>query len=86
MKIELIYASHNPLRVTVNANEGMTIGDVIEHSGILQMCPDVDLKRDKVGIYGRFTKLDSLIQDGDRIEIYRKITRIIDDDDDEDDD
>jgi putative ubiquitin-RnfH superfamily antitoxin RatB of RatAB toxin-antitoxin module len=31
-------------------------------------------ERQKVGIFGKVTKLDSKVTEGDRVEIYREIT------------
>ena len=86
MKIGLIYAGEKPLTLSCDADEGVTVGELIEQSGILQMCQDIDLKRNKVGIYGKLTKLDNTLKNGDRVEIYRKVTRVIDEDDDDEDD
>lgn len=68
--------------------------EAIKHSGILERFPEIDLASQKVGIFGKMVKLDSLIQPGDRIEIYRPIIadlktvkrRKLKDDDDEDED
>ena len=57
----------------------------IEQSGLLRFCPDLDLQQQKVGVFGKFVKLDSPLQDGDRVEIYQRITRVLDDDDDDED-
>ena len=51
-----------------------TVGDAIERSGILQQFPEIDLETQKVGIFGKVVKLDALLAEGDRIEIYRPIT------------
>ncbi len=86
MRIGLVYAGEKQVMLNCNVEADSTVEQVIEKSGILNMCQDIDLKKQRVGIYGRFVKLDSTIKEGDRIEIYRKITRVLDDDDDEDDD
>jgi hypothetical protein len=51
-----------------------TVRAAIEHSGILGQFPEIDLQRQKVGIFGKLIKLDALIEDGARVEIYREIT------------
>lgn len=71
-------------RLTVD--DGATVEEVIQHSGILSDFPDIDLKRQKIGIYGKFVKLTASLTEGDRVEIYRGITRVLDEDDDDDDD
>ena len=85
MKIGVVYAgSQQTLLNCVLENEA-TVAEAIEHSGILALYPEINLKTHKVGIYGRLVKLDAPLKEGDRIEIYRKITRVLDDDDDDDD-
>jgi len=54
--------------------DGSTVREAIEHSGLLQQYPDVDLDSQRVGIFGKFAKLDANVKDGDRVEIYRPIT------------
>ena len=51
-----------------------TVQTAIDRSGILARCPQVDLKKNKVGIFGKITKLNALLSDGDRVEIYRPFT------------
>jgi putative ubiquitin-RnfH superfamily antitoxin RatB of RatAB toxin-antitoxin module len=51
-----------------------TVEQVIAHSGILRQFPEIDLKRQKVGIFGKLSKLQTPVSDGDRVEIYREIT------------
>lgn len=86
MRVGLIYAGDPQVQLSCKADEGATVESVITQSGILQMCHDIDLDSQRVGVYGRFVKLDSVINDGDRIEIYRKVVRQSDDDDDDDED
>ncbi len=54
--------------------DGSTVREAIEYSGILKQFPDVDLENQAVGIFGKLTKLDAKVTDGDRVEIYRPIT------------
>ncbi|MGR8929859.1 MAG: RnfH family protein [Gammaproteobacteria bacterium] len=51
-----------------------TVQQAIELSGVLRQYPYIDLSSQKVGIFGKITKLDAPIKEGDRIEIYRQIT------------
>ena len=51
-----------------------TVLEAIEHSGLLEQFPDIDLEKQKVGIFGKITKLDAKIEEGARVEIYREIT------------
>ena len=54
--------------------DGSTLREAIEHSGLLRQYPDIDLNTQRVGIFGKLSKLDAPINDGDRVEIYRPIT------------
>ena len=54
--------------------DGSTVREAIEHSDLLQQYPDADLDSQRVGIFGKFAKLDANVKDGDRVEIYRPIT------------
>ena len=42
-------------------------------SGILARHPDIDLRVDRLGIWGRPATLDALLREGDRVEIYRPL-------------
>ncbi|AKH21678.1 RnfH family protein [Sedimenticola thiotaurini] len=53
---------------------GSTVRQAIEHSGMLRQFPEIDLEKQKVGVFGKVTKLDSPVEEGVRIEIYRPIT------------
>mgnify|MGYP001579199364 CR=1 FL=1 len=51
-----------------------TVAESIEASGLLSEFPEIDLARNKVGIFGRLAPHDTSVQEGDRIEIYRPLT------------
>lgn len=58
-------------RVTLDA--GSTVEQAIIASGIMSLRDDIDLSQNKVGIYSRTVKLQDVLQDGDRVEIYRPL-------------
>ena len=75
MKIGIAYAlPKRQVWFDVEIPEGGTIQDAINKSGILKQFPDIDLEKQKVGIYSKLSKLDTVLADGDRVEIYRPIT------------
>ena len=87
MQISVVYAGEAAQAwIELSVEDTCTIEQAIEQSGILMQFPEIILKRAKVGVYGKFSKLDASIEDGDRVEIYRPITRVLDEDDDDDDD
>lgn len=51
-----------------------TVEQAIVLSGLLTRYPEIDLNKQKVGIFGKLAKLDTVVQEGDRVEIYRQIT------------
>lgn len=57
----------------VTLEEGATVEQAIQASGLLALRDDIDLGKNKVGIYSRPAKLDDVVHDGDRVEIYRPL-------------
>lgn len=82
MKVSIAYASEQIWR-SLDIHDEATVEDLILSSGLIEQFP-IDLKKQKVGIYGKFTKLDTKLQEGDRVEIYQPITRVLDDEAEED--
>jgi len=57
----------------VTLEEGATVEQAIHASGLLALRTDIDLAKNKVGIYSRPVKLTDVLSDGDRVEIYRPL-------------
>ena len=75
MKIGIAYAlPQRQVWFDVELQDGATIQDAINRSGILKQFPEIDLEKQKVGIFSKISKLDTVLNDGDRVEIYRPIT------------
>lgn len=75
MKIAIAYAvPGRQVLMSHDVPEGTTIQAAIESSGILEQLPQVDLQKNKVGIYGKAKPLDTVLAAGDRIEIYFPVT------------
>lgn len=51
----------------------ITIQNAIVQSGVLEKYTEIDLRQNKVGIFSRTTKLTDMVENGDRIEIYRPL-------------
>ncbi|ELR66112.1 UPF0125 protein yfjF [Photobacterium marinum] len=72
--VEVVYALPHVQRVIKLAITPDTkVQEIIEQSGVLEMYPEIDLKKNKVGVYSRNVRLDAMVHDGDRIEIYRPL-------------
>jgi len=50
-----------------------TLEGAIRTSGILEQFPDIDLGKNKVGVFGKPGKLSDALHPGDRVEIYRPL-------------
>ena len=75
MKVGVVYATAaRQSWLTVDVPEGTTVQQTIERSGILTQFPEIDLATQKVGIFGKVTTLEAVVEEGARIEIYRGIT------------
>jgi putative ubiquitin-RnfH superfamily antitoxin RatB of RatAB toxin-antitoxin module len=74
MQIEVAYALRNTQTLLeLEVNEGATLKQAIKASGILDIYPKINLSKDKIGIFGKIAKLDTMLRDKDRIEIYRPL-------------
>ncbi len=72
--VEVCYALADEQTVMpARIDAGQTVEHAIEQSGILGQYPEIDLKINKVGVYGKLVRLDAPLQPGDRVEIYRPL-------------
>lgn len=58
-----------PIRVQQNS----TAEQAILLSGILKKFPDIDLTVNKIGVFGKAVKPDTVLREHDRVEIYRPL-------------
>lgn len=52
---------------------GATAEEAIRESGILKRFREIDLAKNNVGVFGKRVNLDTVLKDGDRVEIYRPL-------------
>lgn len=72
--VEVVYAlPEQQLLLQARLMEGATVEDAIRASGVLEVFPEIDLGKDKVGIFSKLVKLDEKVRDKDRVEIYRPL-------------
>lgn len=72
--VEVAYAlPSEQLIVPIKVTEGITAEQAIKASGILSKFPDIDLTVNKIGVFGKLTKLDAPLRHLDRVEIYRPL-------------
>lgn len=74
INVEVTYAlPAQQLLLKVQLSEGATVEDAIRASGVMTTFPEIDLARNKVGIFSKLVKLDETVRDKDRVEIYRPL-------------
>ena len=59
--------------VQLDVDDGTTIAQAIAASGVLARFPEIDLTRNQLGLFGKLKPADTVLRDGDRIEIYRPL-------------
>ena len=62
-----------PMHRDLRLPSGSTVGDAIQACGLFAQCPQIDMNRNRVGIFGRLAQLDTPLRNGDRVEIYRPL-------------
>lgn len=74
INIEVLYAlPQEQVLLRVQAPQGATVDEAIRLSGVLEKHPEIDLASNKLGIYGKLSKSDTVLRDRDRVEIYRPL-------------
>lgn len=73
-KIELVYVAQDKTTVhyVMDLKPESTVSDVLIESGIYSAHPET--KDLSVGIYAKLVSLDTVLKDGDRLELYRPLT------------
>jgi len=74
VNVEVAYAtSEQQLILSVKVEEGCTVDQAIALSEILTHFPEIDLTKNKVGIFSQVCSLNKFLQENDRVEIYRDL-------------
>ncbi len=74
MKVSVVYALPG-LQVVreLDLPAGATLAMALDQSGLLREFPEIDPASAPAGVYGRVMPLTSVLQPGDRVEIYRPL-------------
>ena len=74
LSVEVVYAlREGEDAVRLELAPGATALDALRASGLLERHPEIDLARQRIGIYGRVVDAQAPLRDGDRIEVYRPL-------------
>jgi uncharacterized protein len=72
--VEVVYALPRKQEIfTVNLPPGSTVRQAVEASGVLQKFPEIDFAKNKLGVFAKLAKPETLLRDRDRVEIYRPL-------------
>jgi len=72
--VEIAYAEPDTqVIIPLTVDEGTTSEQAVRLSGVLESFPDIDLAVNKVGVFGKLGKLNQVLRERDRVEIYRKL-------------
>jgi putative ubiquitin-RnfH superfamily antitoxin RatB of RatAB toxin-antitoxin module len=72
--VEVAYARPDiQVILPVEVEEGTSLEEAIRRSGILDRFPEIDLTANKVGVFGKLSRLDAPLRPRDRVEIYRPL-------------
>ena len=74
MIVEIAYAlAEKQSLISLEVKEGSTLKEAIDASGLLKQYKQIDLSKDRVGIFSKFATLDTVLREKDRVEIYRPL-------------
>jgi hypothetical protein len=75
INVEVCYALKDRQEIVhLKMPEGCTVQRAIDASGLLQKHPEIDLaKLNKLGVFAKLVKADTVLRDKDRVEIYRPL-------------
>lgn len=74
IRVEVAYA--RPERqdvIPLDLPAGATLQQAVEASGLPAKYPEIDPAKGKFGIYSKLARLDAVLRDRDRVEIYRPL-------------
>lgn len=74
MRVEVAYARPEAQTLLcVDLPPGVTAGEAVVRSGILERHPEIEWPGAPIGVFGRRADPDRLLREGDRVEIYRPL-------------
>jgi putative ubiquitin-RnfH superfamily antitoxin RatB of RatAB toxin-antitoxin module len=70
-----VYAlAHEQTVIALELPAGSTVGEALVESRLALRYAELDLSRARVGIYGRVVGPETVLEEGDRVEIYRALS------------
>lgn len=74
VRVEVVFAAPDRQElIEIEVPSGTSVDEAIAASSIDQLFPGIELAHCDVGIWGRIVERNTLVSDGDRVEIYRPL-------------
>jgi uncharacterized protein len=74
IQVEVAYAQpERQLILEVEVPRGTTAIEAVRLSGIEEQFPEIELGKNRLGVFGKLCKDDRPLNPGDRVEIYRPL-------------
>ena len=75
LTIDVVYAAapHDVRQVSLRVSEGSTVADALRATRLLDGMTEAQADALKPGIWGRAATLDTLLREGDRVELTRQL-------------
>ena len=74
IRVEVVFAMPQKQELlALDIAAGSTVADAIHQSGIVELFGEVEIDITRVGIFGQKASPDQVLQNGDRVEIYRPL-------------
>jgi len=74
ISVEVVYAIRQKQEIfSLKIPEGSTVRQAIEACGVLEKYPEIDLAKNKLGVFSKLAKADTPLRNRDRVEIYRPL-------------
>lgn len=74
IEVEVAYAQpERQLILKLEVPPGTTAVEAVRLSGIEEQFPEIDVRNNRLGVFGKLCKADRPLNPGDRVEIYRPL-------------
>jgi len=74
IRVSVVYALPDAAtEIELSLPAGSTVADALQGSGLGARHPEADLARCATGVFGRRVARDTVLADGDRVEVYRPL-------------
>lgn len=75
IRVAVAYAStQRQATIELVVRVGTTVSQAIFQSRITEQFSEIDLRQNKIGIFGTLVRPETVLRAGDRVEIYRPLT------------